>query len=297
VIRQTAFHRRQIDGGGLPIFWGPSNVKPFITSELELVVSSPILYRSRPGAKTARADMLMRGLAHVGIIALVDEATGYQEVRDRRALEAILDRFLRKELAAWARRFPDEFYQQIFRLKEWAWKGMAVNRPSVVGKYTNDLVYERLAPNILAVAVLAQRTVRTLPGDQSPRGAFLRDRVTPSRMDFRWVACDFPVRPERDRCRTMRARLVPLLVRAFCNRRRLRVCDFFDFPILSRPRFIRMGIARLSNLINHGRATGNKISGIGGGWIRAFARPVLSPPSPLLSFRTDRFAIFIARLN
>src|SRR5262249_3751703 len=68
-------------------------------------------------------DILMRGLARVGIVALVDEATGYQEVRDRRALEAILDRFLRKELAAWAKRFPDEFYQEIFRLRGWEWKG------------------------------------------------------------------------------------------------------------------------------------------------------------------------------
>jgi len=31
-------------------------------------------------------DMVMRGLARVGIVALVDEATGYQEVRDRQAL-------------------------------------------------------------------------------------------------------------------------------------------------------------------------------------------------------------------
>lgn len=97
----------------------------------------------------ARAKILMRGLAHVGIVALVDEATGYQEVRDRKALQAILDAYLRKELAAWAKRFPDEFYQQMFRLKGWQWKGMSVNRPSVVGKYTNDLVYERLTPGIL----------------------------------------------------------------------------------------------------------------------------------------------------
>ncbi|MBI4875265.1 MAG: P63C domain-containing protein [Acidobacteria bacterium] len=94
-------------------------------------------------------DILTRALAQVGIAGLVDEATGYQEVRDRRALEAILDRFLRKELAAWAKRFPDEFYMEVFRLKGWEWKGMSVNRPSVVGKYTNDLVYDRLAPNIL----------------------------------------------------------------------------------------------------------------------------------------------------
>ena len=94
-------------------------------------------------------DVLMRGLARVGIVALVDEATGYQEVRDRKALEVILDRFLRKELAVWAKRFPDEFYQEIFRLKGWQWKGLTVKRPGVVGKYTTDLVYERLAPGIV----------------------------------------------------------------------------------------------------------------------------------------------------
>ena len=97
----------------------------------------------------AIAEILIRGFARVGIIALVDEATGYQEVRDRRALEAILDAYLRKELAAWAKRFPDEFYKEMFRLRGWKWSLMTVQRPGVVGRYTNDLIYERLAPNIL----------------------------------------------------------------------------------------------------------------------------------------------------
>lgn len=95
------------------------------------------------------AKILHRGFAVVGIVALIDEATNYQEVRDRLALQAILDRFLLRELAAWAKRFPDEFYEEMFRLKGWQWRGMKVNRPSIVGHYTNDLVYERLAPNIL----------------------------------------------------------------------------------------------------------------------------------------------------
>jgi hypothetical protein len=95
------------------------------------------------------AKILHRGFAIVGITALVDEATGFQEIRDRQALQAILEKFLRKEFAAWAKRFPDEFYQEMFRLRGWQWKGMKVNRPSVVGHYTNDLVYERLAPGIL----------------------------------------------------------------------------------------------------------------------------------------------------
>jgi len=104
----------------------------------------------RKQVNTAKmADILMRGLAHVGIIALVDEATGYQELRDKKALAAILDKYLRKELAAWAKRFPDEFYKEMFRLRGWNWNPSSVAKPSVVGRYTNDLVYERLAPNIL----------------------------------------------------------------------------------------------------------------------------------------------------
>jgi hypothetical protein len=97
----------------------------------------------------AAADRLMRGLANVGIVALVDEATGYDKVRERLALQKILDAYLRKDLAAWAKRFPDEFYQQIFRLRGWEWKGMKINRPQVVAHYTKNLVYERLAPGIL----------------------------------------------------------------------------------------------------------------------------------------------------
>ena len=96
-----------------------------------------------------KAKTLIRGLAEVGIIALVDEATGYQNVRDRKDLNAILDRYLRPFEARWAKRFPDEFYKEIFRLKGWTWQGMKVNRPQVVGHYTNDIVYARLEDHLL----------------------------------------------------------------------------------------------------------------------------------------------------
>lgn len=95
-----------------------------------------------------KADMLVRGLAETGIVALVDEATGYQQVRARDALQAYLDRFLRKELAAWVKTFPDEFFQELYRLKGWAWKGSS-RRPGVVGHYINDLIYDRLGPGVL----------------------------------------------------------------------------------------------------------------------------------------------------
>lgn len=95
------------------------------------------------------AEKIIISLANVGLVALIDEATGYQAMRPRDALQLLLDKYLRKELAAWAKVFPDEFYIELFRLKGWEWKGMKVNRPQVVGHYTRNIVYERLAPGIL----------------------------------------------------------------------------------------------------------------------------------------------------
>jgi hypothetical protein len=164
----------------LPAFLTAQNLKPYISKVLE-VTSSQIEFKPKTGvrafgyadellpevcdvfvkadrAKALRSDqkhiadhahIIMKGLARTGIAGLIDEATGYQEVRDKMALQAILDTFLRKELAAWAKRFPDEFYEQIFRLRGWQWKGRTKNPPQVVASYTKDIVYARLAPHII----------------------------------------------------------------------------------------------------------------------------------------------------
>lgn len=95
------------------------------------------------------ADMLIRSFARVGIVALVDEATGFQAVRPKDALQQYLELLVRKELAVWAKKFPDEFYENIYKLKGWPWPGMSKNRYSVVAHYTRDLVYERMAPGLL----------------------------------------------------------------------------------------------------------------------------------------------------
>jgi len=95
-----------------------------------------------------RCEILIRGFATVGIIALVDEATGYQRIREERALATILEKFIAKELQPWTKTFPYEFYEQIFRLKGWSGPD-GVKRPSIIGVYTNDIVYERLAPGVL----------------------------------------------------------------------------------------------------------------------------------------------------
>lgn len=169
-----------VDGPPIPLFVAPGNLKYLITEELLAGPLRPIRYadgnrvvvgydasvlpiacdiwlkarhdgklQDQQQDKAKQAELLVRALAQVAIAALVDEVTGYQEIRRKDALQAILNAYLQKELAAWAKRFPDEFYEQMFRLRGWEWKGRTVNPPSVVGRYTNDLVYERLAPGIL----------------------------------------------------------------------------------------------------------------------------------------------------
>lgn len=167
----------------LPVFLRSKKLSPFITDELR-TASAPLKFRLRSAKNESnalgyKADLLpltcqvfieawnagalnnrqvhiaeacrslAKGFQIIGITALIDEATGYQQVRDRLALQQILDRYLRKDFAAWAKRFPDDFYKQIFRLRGWTWKGMRPNRPGAVAQYTKDLVYARIAPGVL----------------------------------------------------------------------------------------------------------------------------------------------------
>lgn len=164
----------------IPEFLGVNYIKPFVSEEL---ASSKAIRFRLPTGQTAwgykaellpkvcevylkardenaltpaqkrfavACDIVMRGLAHVGIIALVDEVTGYQELRGRRALAKILEKYIAKEFHSWTKTFPDEFYREMFRLKNWSFDPTTVKKPSVIGRYTNDVVYERLAPGVLA---------------------------------------------------------------------------------------------------------------------------------------------------
>jgi hypothetical protein len=96
-----------------------------------------------------RCEILVRGFARVGIIALIDEVTGYQEVRARNALNEILEAYISKELLPWTKRFPDEFYKELFRLRDWQYNPFSVKRPILVGKLTNQIVYKKLPPGVL----------------------------------------------------------------------------------------------------------------------------------------------------
>ena len=94
-----------------------------------------------------RLYAIMTAFAKTGLIAVIDEVTGYQADRDRDEMQKVLEKYISAELLPWAKRFPDEFYKQMFRLKGWEYKGKA--KTPYAGKLTNKYIYEYWPKGVL----------------------------------------------------------------------------------------------------------------------------------------------------
>ncbi|TPI26882.1 hypothetical protein FJW08_26040 [Mesorhizobium sp. B3-2-1] len=167
-------------GAHLPLFVAPRQLEPFISNELLDGPLRPIRYvdgRSvvigydarilravceiwlsarAAGAlqdqqldKAQRAEELMRALADVGIVALVDEATGYQAYRARDELQKILAAYIAPELMPWTQRFPQSFYAELHRVRGWRYAPGSNKRNHYIGKLTNELIYKQLPEGVL----------------------------------------------------------------------------------------------------------------------------------------------------
>lgn len=193
------------DRNELPNFIDAKNLAPFLSSELIEKVQ-PVEFINKHGQKALgyraellqlvcdvylearkagvlqpsqqrvadQAEMLIRGFARLGIIALVDEATGYQRDRAKDALARILEAFIAKELQPWVKTFPDEFYEGLFTLRGMTFPRDTVKRPQYFGHLTNDIIYKRLAPSVLEEL---KKSVPKLPSGR--RKANLHQGLTP----------------------------------------------------------------------------------------------------------------------
>lgn len=180
---QEALGLGQAHGSLLKDFMSQKAISPYISSDLAMELNNPIKF-IRPGrggvlasgfkahilpdlcdavleARTAgdakgkrqteiakQCEIVVRALSRVGIAALIDEVTGYQQVRDREALQKILDKYVTDEWAKWTKTFPDDFYKHLFRLKGMEYPTPNGKKPSYVGHWTNDVIYDRLAPGV-----------------------------------------------------------------------------------------------------------------------------------------------------
>ena len=93
-----------------------------------------------------RCSILLASCAKVGLIALIDEATGYQYERKENALQLKLKAFVADEMRGWEKTFPDELWEQIGRLT--SWRGTLHSRPKWWGKLVMELIYDALDADV-----------------------------------------------------------------------------------------------------------------------------------------------------
>ncbi|MCT0504546.1 MULTISPECIES: P63C domain-containing protein [Lactococcus] len=187
---------------GLPAFIGAKNLLPFIDDDLRKSLQ-PILYKSKNGRTTEAYDatiipkvadlyveahgvgsltkgqepvyerslILIRALAKVGIIALVDEVTGYQYDRDSQNLQKLLSAYISEDLMKWQARFPIEYYEEIYNLYGISEKFDPQNpkRPQWIGNFTNKYVYGIFPDEVM------DEIKRRNPTKESPRGTMFRN--------------------------------------------------------------------------------------------------------------------------
>ena len=167
--------RMKENGGGanLPSFISAKNYSPFISNDLGVALKSPVFYRVNAGATpasgmkaellpeicgvilaarragelhrsqehlAAQAEVLMEAFAKVGIIALVDEATGYQRDRSHDALRLLLSKYIAEGLQKWLKTFPDAFFAELDRL--YGNDTRHGKRPQYYGRFINKYVYD-----------------------------------------------------------------------------------------------------------------------------------------------------------
>lgn len=191
--------KKKEEGTLLPEYLSAKYLEPYISDELRVIISKPIPYinsannNSEGIPATLLADIcdvyvkaaqggaffdnqevpqnaykILLGFSKVGIVALVDEATGYQYDREKDELQKILKAYISEELLPWQKRFPDVFYKELFRLNGWDFTVNGIKkRPGIIGKWTNMFIYEELPNGVLDE--LKKKTPKSESGNRTGR--------------------------------------------------------------------------------------------------------------------------------
>jgi hypothetical protein len=137
--------------------------------ELYLAARDQGLLKTNQRKLAKTAEIVVRACAKVGIIALVDEATGYQEVRQKRALQLKLQAFIAEDMQEWARMFPEDFWYELARLESTHYSPK--HRPLRWGKYVMAFVYDAIDADVGREL----RTINPNPRHRQNHHQWLRD--------------------------------------------------------------------------------------------------------------------------
>jgi len=97
-------------------------------------------------------------LIGVALVALIDEATGYQHVREPDALQDLYGRLIRETEATWERRFHPEYYRALCGLFGFQYGNRHRPLPSIIGRITETYVYHAVFPKEIVDEIKRRKT-------------------------------------------------------------------------------------------------------------------------------------------
>lgn len=98
----------------------------------------------------AQAKIIYDAFAKIGVVALIDEATGFQQIRQPDALRLLVQQYIEAEKREWEKQFPDAYYDELNRIfgsNPYTINKNGVvmqNRPQHFAKFTRKYVYHPL---------------------------------------------------------------------------------------------------------------------------------------------------------
>ena len=161
----------------LPKFISNKALQPFIDKDLNILANSPITFMLPGAGRPAKGykgtiladvcdavlqarkegklkdnqkgiadqcEILTRSFAKIGIIALIDEATGYIREKKKNEYIELFKQFVLDEAKEWQKEFPEPFFNMIYKIygKD---RLSTKNHPQYFGKFIKKYVYQPLA--------------------------------------------------------------------------------------------------------------------------------------------------------
>jgi hypothetical protein len=163
----------------LELFVSGKLIKPYISNDLHERVRNPVKFKvgrviaygfssdtlieiaeaviradldgvlqTQQSAIAFQCRVITASLTRVGLIALIDEATGYQTKRDSDELQRILEAYVLPEHRPWTAAIPPDFTKELYRV--YGWKRTPDNRgPRYAGVLIRQLIYQKLPKPVL----------------------------------------------------------------------------------------------------------------------------------------------------
>jgi hypothetical protein len=146
-----AFKRPGAGGSQLATYGNPAKTLVIIGIFLREAYNSGFLPEKNKHLADKSSEII-DSFAVEGIESAVFRITGYNNIRERLAIERVLGTFIKSDIGEYAKRFDTWFYEEIYRLKGWDYQpiktGKIKNTNSQLGFITMDIVWDRLVKGL-----------------------------------------------------------------------------------------------------------------------------------------------------